>query len=72
MDGPDLVSRLVDSGSGYDAQSVMPVHFGLATAARVDVEVVFPRGGRRQVTRTRNVDPKSWQGKSLVVRVEGR
>jgi hypothetical protein len=50
----------------------MPVHFGLATAARVDVEVVFPRGGKRQVTRTRNVDPKSWQGKSLVVRVEGR
>ena len=67
-----LGTRLVDSGSGYDAQSVMPVHFGLATAARVDVEVVFPRGGRRQVTRTTNVDPKSWQGKSLVVRVEGR
>ena len=23
-------TRLVDTGSGYDAQSVMPVHFGLA------------------------------------------
>ena len=67
-----LGSRLVDSGSGYDAQSVAPVHFGLATTAPVDVEVVFPRGGKRQVTRTSNVNPRTWQGKSLVVRVGGR
>jgi len=66
-----LGTRLVDSGSGYDAQNVMPVHFGLATAATVDVEVIYPRGGKRQVTRSRNVDPKRWQGKSLVVRVTG-
>ena len=35
-----------------------------------DVHVYsFPRGGKRQVVRERNVDPKKWQGKSLVVRV---
>ena len=64
-----LGTRLIDSGSGYDAQSTGPVHFGLASASPVDVEVIFPRGGKRQVVRERNVDPKKWQGKSLVVRV---
>jgi hypothetical protein len=67
-----LGSRLVDSGSGYDAQSVMPVHFGLPSTAAVDVEVIVPHGGKRQVTRTTNVNPRTWQGKSLVVRVQGR
>ena len=66
-----LGTRLVDSGSGYDAQSVMAVHFGLATNAAVDVEVIHPRAGKRAVTRSRNVDPKRWVGKSLVVRVAG-
>src|SRR5688500_10002766 len=42
-----LGARLVDTGSGYNAQSDMPVHFGLAAMAAVDVEVVWPGGGRR-------------------------
>jgi hypothetical protein len=67
-----LGTRLVDSGSGYDAQSVMPVHFGLSAAAPVDVEVIYPRGGKRVVTRSRSVVPQQWQGKSLVVRAAGR
>jgi hypothetical protein len=67
-----LGTRLVDSGSGYDAQSVMPVHFGLGAAASVDVEVMFPRSGTRTVVRARGVDPKKLIGKSLVVRVPGR
>jgi hypothetical protein len=67
-----LGTRLVDSGSGYDAQSVMPVHFGLGTAAPVDVEVIFPRGGKRTTVRERAIDPKKLHGKSLVVRVPGR
>jgi hypothetical protein len=41
-------TRLVDSGSGYDAQSDMPVHFGLpAGVSRVDVQVIVPAGGKR-------------------------
>ena len=37
-------ARLVDSGSGYDAQNDMPVHVGVpAGVARVDVQVIVPR-----------------------------
>jgi hypothetical protein len=63
-------TRLVDTGSGYDAQNVMPVHFGLPSEAAVDVEVIFPHGGKRPVTRVPGVDPRKWRGKSLVVRVQ--
>ena len=51
-----LGTRLVDSGSSYDAQSDMPEHFGVGSEARVDVEVTWPSAGHRQVTRVRNVD----------------
>ncbi len=34
-----LGSRVVDSGSGYDAQSDLPVHFGFASESTVDVRV---------------------------------
>ncbi len=50
-----LATRLVDAGSGYDAQSDIPVHIGLPTAGRVDVEVTWPAAGERRVTRQRNV-----------------
>jgi hypothetical protein len=61
---------LVDTGSGYDAQSVMPLHFGLPAGGLVDVEVIFPRAGRREVARSRNVDPRRWLGRTLVVRAD--
>jgi ASPIC and UnbV len=46
-----LGARLVDSGSGYDAQNEMPVHFGLVGHARVDVEVIYPSRQQRKVGR---------------------
>ena len=52
-----LATRLVDAGSGYNAQSDVPVHVGLPTDGPVDVEVVWPAGGRRQVARQTNVRP---------------
>lgn len=52
-----LGTRLVDSGSGYDAQSDMAVHFGLRSVNRVDIEIVFPSGGKRIATRMRGVRP---------------
>jgi hypothetical protein len=67
-----LGTRLVDSGSGYNAQSEMPVHFGLATLAPVDVEVVWPARGRRASTWMRRVDPREWRQRVLVVRTGGR
>jgi hypothetical protein len=50
-----LATRLVDAGSGYNAQSDAPVHIGLATTAPVDVEVTWPAAGQRVVTRERGV-----------------
>lgn len=50
-----LGMALVDAGSGYNAQSVAPVHIGLASANRVDIEVTWPAGGKREVTYARNI-----------------
>jgi hypothetical protein len=54
-----LAARLVDSGSGYDAQNDVPVHVGLAGERRVDVEVTFPGAGRRPVTRQRGIEVRA-------------
>ena len=50
-------TRLVDAGSGYNTQSDMAVHVGIPAMAPVDVEVLFPRSGRRDVVRVPNVAP---------------
>jgi VCBS repeat protein/ASPIC/UnbV protein len=50
-----IAARLVDSGSGYDAQDDIPVHLGLGSAPRIDVEVTWPAGGRRLVTRAAGI-----------------
>jgi hypothetical protein len=52
-----LGTRLVDTGSGYDAQNDMPVHFGLASNAPVDIEVTWPAGGRRVTAKMASVAP---------------
>src|SRR5918994_1607516 len=58
-------ARLVDSGSGYDAQSDVPVHVGVpAGVARVDVQVIVPRQGTRTATWQRGVSP----GRLITVR----
>jgi hypothetical protein len=58
-------SRVVDSGSGYDAQSDMPVHVGVpAGLARVDVQVIMPKGGTRTAVWQRGVAP----GKTITIR----
>jgi hypothetical protein len=54
-----VASALVDTGSGYCSQNVMPVHLGVAAEARVDVEVtVLTKSGRKTVT-TKNVNPRT-------------
>ena len=51
-------ARLVDSGSGYDAQNDMPVHVGVpAGVSRVDVQVIVPAGGKRTPIWQRGVAP---------------
>jgi hypothetical protein len=54
-----LATRLVDAGSGYDAQNDMAEHVGVGNAGRVDVEVTWPSAGTRRVTRLRGVDVRT-------------
>jgi hypothetical protein len=46
-----LGARLVDAGSSYNAQSDIPLHVGLGSVVRVDVEVIWPDGSRTPVRR---------------------
>ena len=64
-----LGTRLVDTGSGYNAQSDMPVHFGFARLQTVDVEVTWPSNGRRRQVRVRNVSLTRYAGRALTVTV---
>ncbi len=60
-----LGSALMDTGSGYDGQSLLPVHFGLPGAQPVDIEVTLVGGGKRITTRATGVDPSAWRGKVI-------
>ncbi|MBI3790967.1 MAG: CRTAC1 family protein [Gemmatimonadetes bacterium] len=63
---------LVDGGSGYNAQNDLPVHVGLPSTARVDIEVTVPLGGRRAVTTVKRISPAALAGQSLDVRTSVR
>jgi hypothetical protein len=63
-----LGARIVDSGSGYNAQNDVPLHFGLPRMQNVDVEVIVPARGRRIATRVSGVDPREYAGRTLLVR----
>jgi hypothetical protein len=64
-----LGARLVDAGSGYDAQNDMAVHVGVpAGVSRVDVQVIVPRGGARRAVWRRGVDVRASVGRPLVIR----
>jgi FG-GAP-like repeat/ASPIC and UnbV len=61
--------RIVDSGSGYCSQSVLPVHFGLPRDGRVDVEVTALTKAGRKITRVANVDPNRLPRRVLEVKL---
>jgi len=60
-------TRMVDTGSGYCSQNMMAVHVGLPTADAVDVEVTTFTSSGKKVTKAANVDPRTLNGKPLVV-----
>jgi hypothetical protein len=64
-----LGTRLVDTGSGYNAQNAMPVQFGLSDRRLVDVEVIAPLGGSRRAAIIRNVDARAWARCAIVIRI---
>ncbi len=62
---------LLDTGSGYNSQNAMPVHFGLKNVAVIDVEItVFTGGGRKSVW-LRQINPKTYRQSRLVVKING-
>jgi hypothetical protein len=62
-----LGTGLVDTGSGYCSQNVMPVHVGLPSSGRVDIEATAMSTRGRKVTHLRGVTP----GRGIVtVRVD--
>lgn len=63
-----LGSRIVGIGDGYDAQSVLPLHFGLARLERVNVEVTFFTPGGRVTQTMQGVDPRRYRGRVLEIR----
>jgi hypothetical protein len=62
-----LGAGIVDTGSGYCSQNVMPVHVGLPTMGKVDVEVTALTTRGRVITRRAGVTPGTG---ILVVRIK--
>lgn len=65
--GEILGTRLVHTGGGYNAQSVIPVHFGLKDIAPVSVEVTFLTAAGRVTQKVDDIDPAAWAGKAFIV-----
>jgi hypothetical protein len=57
-----LGARIVDTGSGYCSQNAMPVHVGLSTDGRVDIEVTSLTRAGRKIARAADVDPNKLRG----------
>jgi len=63
-------TNILDTGSGYNSQNAKAVHFGLRGVKSVDIEVtVMSKNGRKNVRLT-NVDPQTYKGRYLVVKVD--
>ena len=63
-------TNILDTGSGYNSQNAIAVHFGLRGVKSVDIEVtVMSKNGRKNVRLT-NVDPQTYKGRYLVVKVD--
>ena len=65
-----LGARLVDTGSGYNSQSALPVHIGLPNPGKVDVEVTYMSGAGRRIARVTGVDAWARRGKPIIVKTE--
>ena len=65
-----LGARLVDSGSGYNSQSALPVHIGLPNPGKVDIEVTYMSAQGRKISRIGGVDAWAQRGKPIVVKTE--
>lgn len=63
-----LGMRIVDTGSGYNSQNDLPVHFGIPGGVRVDVEVIWPGSGSRVPVVQRGIDARALKNAPLEIR----
>jgi hypothetical protein len=66
--GMILGTRQVSTGGGYNSQSAIPLHFGLAKLAPVTVEVTFMSNQGQKKQTIKNVNPADFYGRTLVIR----
>ena len=66
--GKILGTRQVSTGGGYNSQSDIPLHFGLARLEPITVEVTFMSAHGPKKQTLKNVNPSSFYGKTLVIR----
>ena len=67
-----LGTRMMETGSDYNCQSVMPVHFGLPSQTTVDVEVTLMSRDGRKTAILREVDPREFAGGHLTIKVNSQ
>jgi len=65
-----LGTNIFDTGSGYNSQNAMAIHFGLPEEGPVDVEIATMSKKGRKTVRISNVDPKDYRGGWLIVKVD--
>jgi len=61
-----LATRLVDSGSGYNAQNDIAVPIGIPQPANVDVTLTYPAAGTRRTASRNNITPS---GRTIELRL---
>ena len=65
-------TRLVDAGSGYNAQNDVPVHLTVPSAKTVTLTVTVGRPGAIVVHTTPAIDPSQWRNRVYEVRLRSR
>jgi hypothetical protein len=64
-----LGTGIMDTGSGYNSQNILPVHFGLADTNSVDIEVTSLTQSGRVTSSLLNVNPADHVGQTIKVKV---
>ncbi len=67
--GVTLGTRLVDAGSGYNAQNEMPLHFAVNDVTRVFLQTRVRRPGRELVATTLAIDLDEWRNRVYEIRI---
>jgi hypothetical protein len=62
-----LATRLVDAGSGYNAQNDLPVHIGLSREEPIVIVVSFPSGGKKLVAPERKLTVNQWRNQTVTI-----